>query len=243
MDIFQVIDNLPEGVAKVSLFVGNERQQLDQVYTFEHLADVQEIQDKLRTEGFGSEFKHARVIFRDEKGKQLKSCSIRKAIPIQSNALTPAFKELVAGYLNMQRNYERVFDMFSRAADDNAKREKKLRDELLELQNDLMEAKIKAAALDVKAMEVDESEGHKWNRVAEVVESLGSAYLFGKQDRLSPEGFLMEASNNPSFLEALMTDKRVSEFIQAKLLRPKPIVEDVVEDVVETVVEPKEDTQ
>ena len=116
MDLYAVVDNLPEEVSKVSVYVGNERQNLDQVFSFDNLPEVQDIQSKLIDEGFGTEFKYARLIFRDDKGKQLKSHSMRKAIVDKTNDLTPALTSLVNGFLNMQRNYERVFDMLARGA-------------------------------------------------------------------------------------------------------------------------------
>ena len=251
MDIFQVIDALPEGVTKVSLFVGNERQQLDRVHTFDHSADAQAIQDKLREEGYGSEFKHARVIFRNEKGKQLKSWSVRKNIPQEVNPLQASHDSLVAGYLSMQRNYAEFFthmterldssdEKFDRMRREDEKRMDKLRQDLLAMQYELMEAKTRAAALDVASQEADDNDNTKFDRVASVVETLGAAYIYGKEDRLTPEGFMEEATNNPSFIESLMGNEAVASFIKDKFFKSK-LAPDSVEDVKE--LETKEATE
>ena len=168
MDIFQMIDNLPEGVAKVSLFVGNERQQLDQVYTFDYLPDTQDIQEQLRAEGYGSEFRFARLIFRDEKGKQLKSHSLRKTVPLQMNPLQASHDRLVDGYLSMQRNYAQFFTHMTERLDSSDEKFDRLRKELLDTQRELMEAKVTAAALDVKAMEADDNESNNWHKAFEI---------------------------------------------------------------------------
>ena len=236
MDIFQMIDNLPEGVAKVSLFVGNERQQLDQVYTFDHLPDTQDIQEQLRVEGYGSDFRFARLIFRDEKGKQLKSHSLRKTVPLQTNPLQASHDRLVDGYLSMQRNYAQFFTHMTERLDASDEKFDRLRKELLDMQRELMEAKVTAAALDVKAMELDDNESNNWSRAFEVAETLGAAYIYGKQDRLTPEVFMEEATRNPSFIESLMGNEAVAKFIQDKFFKSKS-VSNPVEDVasIETV--------
>lgn len=239
MDIFQMIDNLPDGVAKVSLFVGNERQQLDQVYTFDHLPDTQDIQEQLRVEGYGSEFRFARLIFRDEKGKQLKSHSMRKTVPLQNHTLQANQDRLVDGYLSMQRNYAQFFTHLTARLDASDEKFDRLRRELLDMQHELMEARTTAAALDVKAMEADDNESNNWHKAFEVAETLGAAYIYGRQENVSPESFLEQAQNNPSFIEALLGNEAVAKFIQDKFFKSKSVsnpVEDVkaLESVVET---------
>lgn len=221
MDLYAVVDNLPEEVSKVSVYVGNERQNLDQVFSFDNLPEVQDIQSKLIDEGFGTEFKYARLIFRDDKGKQLKSHSMRKAIVDKTNDLTPALTSLVNGFLNMQRNYERVFDMLARGANDSANREKKLRDELLEMQYELMAAKTDAAALDIKAQEEDDRNG-PWDRIADVVTDLGGIWLTKDNMVFSPNNFLSEVEANPQILDSFMTDKRVVAFLKDKISSVSP---------------------
>lgn len=225
-DLYDVIDKLPTGVAKVSLYVGNNRGSLDQVFAFDSFPDGQAIEEQLQDEGFGTRFSYARLIFRDEKGKQVKSLSLSKPVSESiPNDMTPSFNKMVDGYLRMQRNYERVFDMFMEGAKESANREKKLRDDLFDLQDELLDARTKLASFDV-AIQTEDSTSTKWGRTMETLEHLGAIWITSQESQ-GTTSFLEEAKKNPSLIESLFRDPNIASFVQKKLSRPS---EDVVVD-------------
>ena len=108
MEFYEKLASLPEEASKLVLSIGNNRQRLRTVRRWEYIPEEGELLDELEDRGFGLDYQYARLIVRDEKGRQIRSLSFKEALEKEEESKTEShISTLVNGILSMASEQRR----------------------------------------------------------------------------------------------------------------------------------------
>ena len=105
MNLVHHLETLPETAAKLSIRMGSKRHQLAHVHSFSYIPNEEEIQDAMGDYGYGVDYQFARLVWNDEKGKNVKSFSM--SVQLDEESETGTIKVLVDGLLEMAAEQRR----------------------------------------------------------------------------------------------------------------------------------------
>lgn len=230
MDIYDVIESLPDTAMKLGIFVGNNRQRLTKVNTYEApLPDEEEILDELSKQGFGDEFKFARLRWRDGKGAQLKSFSMTSSSHAETekgdyfNGALTVLREMNQNLLDDNRRLNNKLDkcneFLMEVAKDREERNKSQREELTLAIDEALGEKAAAVSLDIELQGAKAANKTAWlEPVTQIVYQLGTQFIAKMPvPDVNPDNLLTQLQNDPTVLDAWLQNPAVCNMLQERM--------------------------
>ena len=97
MNLSHHLETLPETASRLSIKIGAKRTQLAHIHSFQYIPAEQEILDALVEYGYGVDYGYARLIWNDDKGRQVKTYSL--STELESDDTNGTIQVLVNGLL------------------------------------------------------------------------------------------------------------------------------------------------
>jgi hypothetical protein len=230
MDIYDVVETLPDTVVKLCIFVGNNRNRLNKVSTYEApLPDEEEILEELSNQGFGNEFKYARLRWRDEKGIQKKSYSMTSGAHADSEkgdyfhgALT-VLREMNEKLLEDNRRQAKLQQDTTQFLHDLLKEREELnrsqREELHQAIEEAVAEKATAVSLDIALQNAQDSNKGAWfEPLSQVMFQLGNQLIEKMPTpEVTPANLASHLEKNPAALDDFLKDPALRSILQSRL--------------------------
>jgi hypothetical protein len=246
MDIYDVMESLPDTVAKLGIFVGNNRNKLNKVNTYEApLPDEEQILEELSDQGFGDEFKYARLRWRDEKGVQIKSFSMTSSRHEETekgdyfHGALSVLKEMNEKLLEDNRRQAKLQQDTTRFLHDLLKEREELnrsqREELNQAVEDAVAEKAAAVSLDIALQNSQDANKGAWfEPVSQVIFQLGNQ-LIAKMPtpEISASSLVSHLEKNPSALDAFLEDPALRSLLQERMKAVRTLDASVSKEVID----------
>ena len=224
MNLTLKMEKLPDNVSKVAIKIGAQSTRLTHVQTFQHLASEEEILDCLEEYGFGTEYGYARVIWQDERGRQVTTYSFSE--PIKAEEERSTINVLVDGLLQMAAEQRRFVSTMNSTVESLATALATSRDKNAELQEEVIEERTNALALDLALQDSEkESQFSYKERALETLSNLGEAYIASKNS-LNPESIKSLMLEHPEVVDNLIQDEELVSILTQRIMSNKQGKED-----------------
>lgn len=154
MDIYEKLESVPEEAVKVSLAVGNERRKVAVVKAWDHIPEGSLLQEEMYIQGYGEDFKYARLYFKDGNGKPVKSLSFsgdNVAPDLSDNA------SLAKALVDMTRECRNWMENQQRFANEREEKNLQLLEMLMKAHSDLLTERTVAMSLELAAQQEEEN--------------------------------------------------------------------------------------
>lgn len=219
MNLTLKMEKLPDNVAKVAVKLGAQSTRLTHVQTFQHLASEEEILDCLEEYGFGTEYGYARVIWQDDRGRQVTTYSFSE--PIKEEEERSTINVLVNGLLEMAAEQRRFVSTMNATVESLATALATSRDKNAELQEEVMEERTNALALDLALQDSEkESQFSYKERALETLSNLGQQYI-ASQSALTPDKVRMLMQEHPELIDEMVKDEAIVEMVASRIMSSK----------------------
>lgn len=215
MDLYQKLQAVPSNAVKLSLAVGKERKRVTTVKAWEEIPEEVMILDELYAQGFGSEFKYARLNFRDKSGKGVKSISLVEELPEGQREDTSV---LSASLVEMTKECRRWMEIQMRYAAEREQRNAELIDQLMKANELILRERTTALALDLALQHKEENEQQDTDFKVHALDRLSHlGEYFMQQKFLTPEVVKGAVLHDESLLKAISADPEFMTRLMSKI--------------------------
>lgn len=212
----QLVDVTPH---KLVLRAGDQRQSLSIIGRYEIIIDdgmiiaptIEELEDCLSMSGYGDEKQFARIIAYDEKGRQIKSLSLKQEKAHDDQA------SLVDGILAMAGEMRRFVATINHTLEAREETLTHIIDQLMVSRHAEIESNAAALALDMELQQAEQNHGsdHK-ERALGLAESVVSQMVGASQ--LTPESIKSLLMSSPEIIDNLLEDDDIVNIVGAKFM-------------------------
>lgn len=230
MDIYDAMESLPETAVKLGIFVGNNRNRLNKVNSYDApLPDEEAILEELTEQGWGDEFKFARLRWRDDKGRQVKSFSLTSSRHEESekgdyfNGALSVLQDTVEKLLEDNRRQSKLQQENMRFMHELLKEREEVnrlqRETLQQAHEDALAEKATAVSMDIELQNALEAGKGSWiEPLAQVGAQLGKA-LIDKMEhpQVSADLILSKIQENPTMLDSLLHNPALCNFLNERM--------------------------
>ena len=216
MEFYEKMASLPEEASKLVLSIGNNRQRLRTVRRWEYIPEEGELLDELEDQGFGLDYQYARLIVRDEKGRQIRSLSFKEALEKEEESKTEShISTLVNGILSMASEQRRFLATLNTTLQQREAMMSSIIDKLMESREEVMQERTNALALDLALQDSEKENAFNYKeRALETLATLGQQYL--SNQRFNVQDIKKMLIANPEILDAMMEDEEVWSLLTSK---------------------------
>jgi hypothetical protein len=216
MEFYEKLASLPEEASKLVLSIGNNRQRLRTVRRWEYIPEEGELLDELEDQGFGLDYQYARLIVRDEKGRQIRSLSFKEALEKEEESKTEShISTLVNGILSMASEQRRFLATLNTTLQQREAMMSSIIDKLMESREEVMQERTNALALDLALQDSEKENAFNYKeRALETLATLGQQYL--SNQRFNVQDIKKMLIANPEILDAMMEDEEVWSLLTSK---------------------------
>ena len=230
MDIYDAMESLSDTAVKLGIFVGNNRNKLNKVNTYETpLPDEDDILEELSDQGWGSEFKYARLRWRDGKGVQVKSLSMTSSRHEDTekgdyfNGALSVLREMNEKLLEdnrrnakLQQERERfMLELLKEREEVN----RMLREERRQVEEDVLTEKATSVSMDIELQNaLREKKGSQYEPFAQVALQLGQAWMSKMNvPPVTPDQILSQLKENPTLLDNFLHNPTLCNFLNERM--------------------------
>ena len=219
MNLSHHIETLPENASKLSIKIGAKRTQLAHVHSFLYIPTEQEILDAMEEYGYGIDYGYARLIWNDDKGRQVKTYSL--STELQNDDTSGTIQVLVNGLLEMAAEQRRFLGTLNATLQQRENTLTSVLETLMESREELMVERSTALALDI-ALQDAEKEGDMdyKGRALETLSQLGEAFIASKTATITPDILKRAMNDNPEIVSTMLEDDEFVSIVSERLLNP-----------------------
>ena len=219
MDLALKMEQLPDSASSLAIKVGSQRTRLTQVHCFNRLPSEEEILDCLEDYGYGTEYGFARLVWKSEKGTNVKSVSLSESIKDEEESST--IKALVDGLLDMAAEQRRFVSTMNSTVESLTGALTQSREKNLELQEQVVEERSTTLALDLALQDAEkEGELNYKERALETISQGIQAYVANKT-AMTPAGLKNLMLEHPGLIDELVKDEEVVSLISQRIMSNK----------------------
>jgi len=206
---------------KIVLRTGEQRNQLSITARYDVVIDngiiiapnVDEVEDALLLSGFTDEKNHARLIAYDEKGRQIKSLSLKHNVKHDENS------NLVDGVLMMAAEMRRFVAVINNTLEQRENTLQHVIDQLLIAKYAEIESHAASIALDMELQKQEELQGvDSKERALSMAEQLIGSMV---QSKLSPSTIKDLVIDNPTIIDELLESDEIVNLVTEKFINSK----------------------
>lgn len=218
MNLSHHIETLPETASKLSIKIGAKRTQLAHVHSFQYIPPEQEILDALEEYGYGVDYGYARLIWNDEKGRQVKTYSL--STELENDDTNGTIQILVNGLLEMAAEQRRFLGTLNATLQQRENTLTSVLDTLMMSREEVLEERMNAVALDLALQDAEKESEMDWKgRTLDTVAGLGMQYMATQAGTITPEILKYAMSTNPDIVDDMLQDEEIVSTISQKIVQ------------------------
>lgn len=218
MNLTHHLESLPETACKLSIRIGAKRAQLSHVQSLQYIPAEQEIIDSLDEYGFGTEYGYARLVWQDEKGRQVKTHSMSTELESDGSE-TGTIKVLVNGLLEMAAEQRRFLSTLNSTLQQRENTLTSVLETLMMSREEVLEERLTAAALDLALQDAEKESEMDWKgRTMDTIAGLGMQYFADKAGTITPEVLKHAMASNPDIVNDMLNDEDIVSVISQKIV-------------------------
>ena len=219
MNLSHHLETLPENITKLSLKIGSKRTQLGHIQSFAYIPSEMEIMDALNNYGYGIDYKYARLVWQDEKGKQIKTYNLNCQLK-EDEDNSNTIKILVDGLLEMAAEQRRFLGTLNATLQQRENTLTSVLETLMESREEVLEERTNALALDLALQDAEKEDAMDYKgRALETLSQLGEAFINKQAASVSPDMLKTAMASNPDIVDSMLEDEEFVSMVTEKLLK------------------------
>lgn len=217
MNLAHHLETLPENASKLSLKVGAKRTKLSHVHSFQYIPAEDEILDTLESYGYGIDYRYARLVWNDEKGRQVKTFSFSTELDEDEDNST--VKVLVNGLLEMAAEQRRFLSTLNATLQQRENTLTNVLETLMESREEVMEERTNALALDLALQDAEKETNLDYKgRALETLSQLGEVFIASKTGAITPDMLKQAMATNPDIVDDMLNDEEFVQVVSQKIV-------------------------
>tara|TARA_R110002124_G_scaffold249042_1_gene414152 strand:- start:2637 stop:3323 length:687 start_codon:yes stop_codon:yes gene_type:complete len=218
MNLVHHLETLPENAAKLSIKMGSKRHQLAHVHSFAYIPSEEEIQDAMGDYGYGVDYQFARLVWNDEKGRQVKTFSMSTGL-IEDGGETGTIKVLVDGLLEMAAEQRRFLSTLNATLQQRENTLTSVLETLMMSREEVLEERMNAVALDLALQDAEKESEMDWKgRTMETLAGIGQTYMATAAGQITPDILKHAMASNPDIVNDMLNDDDIVSTISQKIV-------------------------
>jgi len=217
MNLSHHLETLPETACKLSIRIGAKRAQLSHVQSLQYIPAEQEIIDALDEYGYGVDYGYARLVWQDDKGRQVKTYSL--STELESDDTNGTIQVLVNGLLEMAAEQRRFLGTLNATLQQRENTLTSVLDTLMMSREEVLEERLTAAALDLALQDAEKESDMDWKgRTMDTIAGLGMQYFATQAGTITPEILKHAMASNPDIVNDMLDDEDIVSVISQKIV-------------------------